>query len=79
MLNDSFWKNEESVKIASKKCMTMVFMIRIHISIILLQNSLLSWLTPKRPGLMGGVILREIKFVLSNFLSSEDPIISYKS
>jgi hypothetical protein len=27
---------------------------------------------PKRPGLLGGVLFGEMKFVLSNFLSSED-------
>jgi hypothetical protein len=27
---------------------------------------------PKRPGLLGGVLYGEMKFVLSNFFSSED-------
>ena len=36
-------------------------------------------LNPKRCGLFGGVLFREIKFVLSNFLSNEDLSISYES
>ena len=48
--------------IASKKCMTMVFMIRIHIPIILLQKSLLSWLkkTPYSVGIMHSRVLSNI-------------------
>jgi hypothetical protein len=34
---------------------------------------------PKRCGLFGGVLFGEMKFVLSNFLSNEDLIISYES
>ena len=34
---------------------------------------------PKRCGLLGGILFREMKFVLSNFLSSEDLSISYES
>ena len=34
---------------------------------------------PKRCGLLGGVLFGKMKFVLSNFLSSEDLSISYKS
>ena len=34
---------------------------------------------PKRWGLLGGVLFREMKFVLSNFLSNEDLSISYES
>ena len=37
------------------------------------------FLNPKRCGLFGGVLLREMKFVLSNCLSSEDLSISYES
>jgi hypothetical protein len=33
----------------------------------------------KRPGLVGGVLFGEMKFVLLIFLSSEDLIISYES
>ena len=36
-------------------------------------------LNPKKPGLFGGVRFGEMKFVLSNFLSSENLSISYKS
>ena len=36
-------------------------------------------LTPKRPGLLEGVLFGEMKFVLSNFLSREDLSISYES
>jgi hypothetical protein len=38
-----------------------------------------SSVNPKRPGLLGGVLFGEMKFVLSNFLSSEDLSISYES
>ena len=33
----------------------------------------------KRPGLLGGALFGEMKFVLSIFLSSEDLSISYES
>ena len=36
-------------------------------------------LNPKRPRLLGGVLFGEMKFVLSNFFSSEDLSISYES
>ena len=36
-------------------------------------------LNPKRPGLLEGVLFGEMKFVLSNFLSSENLSISYES
>ena len=36
-------------------------------------------LNPKRPGLLEGVLFGEMKFVLLNFLSSEDLSISYES
>ena len=37
------------------------------------------YLNPKRCGLFGGVLFGEMKFVLSNCLSSEDLSISYES
>ena len=36
-------------------------------------------INPKRPGLLGGVLFGEMKFVLSNFCSSEDISISNES
>ena len=36
-------------------------------------------LNPTEPGLLGGGLFGEMKFVLSNFLSSEDLSISYES
>ena len=36
-------------------------------------------INPKRPGLLGGELFGEMKFVLSNPLSSEDVSISYES
>ena len=36
-------------------------------------------INPKRPRLLEGVLFGEMKFVLSNFLSSEDLSISYES
>ena len=35
-------------------------------------------LNPKQSGLFGGVLFREMKFVLSNFLSNEDLSCSYE-
>ena len=42
-------------------------------------NIALLTFNPKRCRLLGGVLFGEMKFVLSNFLSSEDLSISYKS
>jgi hypothetical protein len=40
-----------------------------------------SWqkFNPKQCGLLGGVLFREMKFILSNFLSNEDLSVSYES
>ena len=43
------------------------------------RHDILHKVNPKRPGLLGVVLFGEIKFVLSNFLSSEDLSTSYES
>ena len=42
-------------------------------------NFVIIWLNPKRCGLFGGGLFGEMKFVLSNCLSSEALSISYES